>query len=586
MHPFFVNNVDESFINIDNPIIRSGICTGYDYLNNEVFFTFLQDNKSFTLNFNDNTKTFVSRYDYLPSRYISKGNNFLAIHPSSKSIYKQYDGLYNHFFGQYYPSYVVLNVNPEYDVDCVFDNLNFKSECYLNNVDQSDKTLTHIQALSDYQNSSLEPLSVTQQGSGNLAEFANSGGVVASIGNTGIITLADEAYTSSWNGKLEAPTKNAIWDAFGASGGIWQVAAGVITPITANNQLSVTSNTGTSITAFNSGSGGLGFYGFSSAGNGGQFESSSAGAVGVVARNSGGGNIQNWLNTSSQVATISNTGSFSSTPQGTLYGTASGSITSAQLATSLTDETGTGSAVFNSSPSITSPTLVTPNIGNATGGTLSLSGMLTSTQGNNTQIFSSATATTGYQFGRMTNTSGGLLWGIEGSAAGTLLAGGATYAGVLTTTTTKNLELGTDQVKAITIDGTTQDVTIANNITAANLTSGTYTPTLTNGTNVASSTAGTGAYMRVGNQVSGYVDFEATGTADAVSNINISLPIASNFSSTNQLSTTDALPRSGESLSSPTSIQSDSTNDNFYMVMSLTNAGSRKFRFHFQYTVL
>jgi len=56
---------------------------------------------------------------------------------------------------------------------------------------------------------------------------------------------------------------------------------------------------------------------------------------------------------------LSVVGSISSTPQGTLYGTASGSITSAQLATSLTDETGTGSAVFNSSPSITTPTFTT-----------------------------------------------------------------------------------------------------------------------------------------------------------------------------------------------------------------------------------
>ena len=148
-------------------------------------------------------------------------------------------------------------------------------------------------------------------------------------------------------------------------------------------------------------------------------------------------------------------GSISSTPQGTLYGTASGSITSAQLATSLTDETGTGSAVFG-----TSPTLVTPALGNATGGTLSLSGMLTSTQGNNTQIFSSATATTGYQFGRMTNTSGGLLWGIEGSSAGSLLTGGSAYAGVLTTVGTKNLELGTDQTVGLKIDGTNRKVTI------------------------------------------------------------------------------------------------------------------------------
>lgn len=49
---------------------------------------------------------------------------------------------------------------------------------------------------------------------------------------------------------------------------------------------------------------------------------------------------------------------------GTLYGTATGSITSSQLRTSLTDETGTGLAVFSDSP-----TLTTPNIGDATGGT-------------------------------------------------------------------------------------------------------------------------------------------------------------------------------------------------------------------------
>ena len=67
-------------------------------------------------------------------------------------------------------------------------------------------------------------------------------------------------------------------------------------------------------------------------------------------------------------------GSIYSIPQGTLYGTATGSITSAQLATSLTNETGTGVAVFS-----TSPTLVTPILGNATGGTLGLGGNLTLT---------------------------------------------------------------------------------------------------------------------------------------------------------------------------------------------------------------
>jgi hypothetical protein len=41
---------------------------------------------------------------------------------------------------------------------------------------------------------------------------------------------------------------------------------------------------------------------------------------------------------------------------GTLYGTASGSITSSQLATSMSDETGTGALVFGTNPSLTAPT--------------------------------------------------------------------------------------------------------------------------------------------------------------------------------------------------------------------------------------
>jgi len=173
----------------------------------------------------------------------------------------------------------------------------------------------------------------------------------------------------------------------------------------------------------------------------------SATEAAISSRNNGSGNIHQFLNTTGSISAINNNG---------LLQTATG--TDSEFLRSngtVLGSTGTGNVVR-----ATSPTLVTPVLGNATGGTLSLSGMLTSTQGNNTQIFNSATATTGYQFGRMTNTSGALLWGIEGSVAGTLLTGGATYAGVLTTTTTKNLELGTDQILGLKIDGTNRKVTM------------------------------------------------------------------------------------------------------------------------------
>jgi hypothetical protein len=64
-----------------------------------------------------------------------------------------------------------------------------------------------------------------------------------------------------------------------------------------------------------------------------------------------GGNL---ITSGANALTLTTTGATNVTlpTSGTLYGTATGSITSSQLATSLTDETGTGSVVFSTSPTI------------------------------------------------------------------------------------------------------------------------------------------------------------------------------------------------------------------------------------------
>jgi hypothetical protein len=160
LHSFLDKNLVESFLKDNNPILRRGVTSTYDYINNDMFMTFLQDDKSFTISYNELSNSFVSFYDYLPSMYISRGFNLLAIHPDNNRIYKQYDGDYNIFFDEYYPSYITLIINPETDLDCVFDNIQFKSELYLNDIDQPDKTLTHIQAFNEYQNSGLISLEV------------------------------------------------------------------------------------------------------------------------------------------------------------------------------------------------------------------------------------------------------------------------------------------------------------------------------------------------------------------------------------------------------------------------------------------
>lgn len=160
MHTYFYNNSVHDTLKIDNPILKTGISSGYDHVNNEMFMTLHQGDKSFTIGFNEGNGQFTSFYDYMPSSYMSKGEYFITTDPTNKKIYRQYAGEYNKFYEVYYPSSITLNVNPEPHQDCVFDNINFKSEVYLNGVDQVGKTLTKIQAYNDYQDSGLVPLIV------------------------------------------------------------------------------------------------------------------------------------------------------------------------------------------------------------------------------------------------------------------------------------------------------------------------------------------------------------------------------------------------------------------------------------------
>jgi len=157
MHIYFTNNTVLNDLKIDNPLIGNGVSAGYDYINNELFMSFHQDNP-FTICYNESKQYFTSFYDYIPNRYISKGHYLITTNPTNNSIYLQYAGDYNTFYGVKYPSSIIFNVNPEPTKDCVFNNINFKSDVTLNGLDQVDRTLTHIQAYNDYQDSTLIPL--------------------------------------------------------------------------------------------------------------------------------------------------------------------------------------------------------------------------------------------------------------------------------------------------------------------------------------------------------------------------------------------------------------------------------------------
>jgi hypothetical protein len=159
--------------------------------------------------------------------------------------------------------------------------------------------------------------------------------------------------------------------------------------------------------------------------------------------------------------------------------------TSAELAGVITDETGSGALVF-----ATSPTLVTPNIGVASGTSLTLSGDLTvngttttvTVDDKNLELGSIASPTDAAADG------GGIT--LKGTTDKTLNWVDATDAW----TSSENFNLATGKVYEINGTSVLSASTLGSGVTASSLTSvGTITSGVWNGTDIAVADGGTGA---------------------------------------------------------------------------------------------
>lgn len=118
----------------------------------------------------------------------------------------------------------------------------------------------------------------------------------------------------------------------------------------------------------------------------------------------------------------------------------------------------------------------------------------------------------------------------------------------------------------------------------ANVMSGTYTPTITNIANASASTAFVMQWMRVGNivTVSGQFDVDPTTAASTLTQIEISLPVASNFSASTQLAGTAC----GNSVVEPCLILANPTTDTAAVNFLAVNAANHAFSCHFTYQVI
>ncbi len=157
LHTWFQNNVDYETIKNDNPYLNKGAHVGYDLVNNSILLTFNQENP-YTRLFSESSNTFIGLMDYKPSCYIVSNSRLFSLDNSNNGIHEHFKGEYNKFYGQYYPSYVTLMVNPNVHGECVFDNIEYNAEMYLNDVDVFNKSFTHIQAWNEYQDSGKVPL--------------------------------------------------------------------------------------------------------------------------------------------------------------------------------------------------------------------------------------------------------------------------------------------------------------------------------------------------------------------------------------------------------------------------------------------
>jgi hypothetical protein len=125
--------------------------------------------------------------------------------------------------------------------------------------------------------------------------------------------------------------------------------------------------------------------------------------------------------------------------------------------------------------------------------------------------------------------------------------------------------------------------TFSSTISASNLTSGTYTPTLTGVANVASSIANAGRYVRIGNQVIVYNHISVTPTATLTdTQIRITLPISATLGSTTA-STGSGTARS--SLDSPVLIIADTVNNESILYFKSSSTSAHAIDYSFSYTM-
>jgi hypothetical protein len=146
----------DTYLNYHTQKFSKQITGGFDMITNDAYFT----TNSFTLAFNEQLDAFTSRYSFKPLRYIYCLYGLYTTDLGLK-LWKHGSGARGKYYDVVYPSKITLIVAPEPDVDCVFNNGEYKSEVYnISGVAQHGKTLSTLLCWNEHQSSLTVPLTV------------------------------------------------------------------------------------------------------------------------------------------------------------------------------------------------------------------------------------------------------------------------------------------------------------------------------------------------------------------------------------------------------------------------------------------
>lgn len=163
MHSFLRKEMDRDILRKDNPIIGEGVSVGYDVVNGDVFTSLVQEGNDYTLSYNEKMNAYTSFYNFIPSRYITKGDRFFSVPSASgDAIWAHGKENYQNFYGSKYDANITILINTDAPgVEKVFNTIEYDSEVTLNGDDVSDETLDSIAAWTTYQTSGAVSLPLT-----------------------------------------------------------------------------------------------------------------------------------------------------------------------------------------------------------------------------------------------------------------------------------------------------------------------------------------------------------------------------------------------------------------------------------------